>query len=343
MKHTSKKLAFLLLCLGILLTSCGDRNDTADTDTTAADTQITDTAAAATAAESEAPVEYAPLLKIGDYTVYEDEFNYYYINYKYEFDGGDDTYWENNPGAEELLNQYVTGALRSNYAIFALAEENGVTLDEADEADIEATFAEMQTYYGGAEELAVAFETYALTERCYREILKASILESKLYTHLSESGAIAPTEEDVRADLEANYVRVLHVLITNDEGDDPEANLQLANDILVRADAGEDFMSLVEQYGEDPGMVDNPDGYYFTYDQMIKEFEDAAFELMENEISGIVEVSSYYEGYHIIKRVPMEEEYIAAHLDEFRAVLATNIFYNMLEERALAFELTVVE
>ena len=66
------------------------------------------------------------------------------------------------------------------------------------------------------------------------------------------------------------------------------AKKKLADDVLKRARAGEDFAKLAKQYSEDP----------FPRGQMLPEFEAAAFSLGTNQISDIV-TTTY--GYHIIK------------------------------------------
>jgi parvulin-like peptidyl-prolyl isomerase len=80
---------------------------------------------------------------------------------------------------------------------------------------------------------------------------------------------------------------------------DPKAARQKAEDILKRAKAGEDFAALAQQYSDDPGSkVKGGDLGWFGRGQMIKEFEDTAFSLKDNEISDIVETKY---GFHIIK------------------------------------------
>jgi len=73
-----------------------------------------------------------------------------------------------------------------------------------------------------------------------------------------------------------------------------------AEALLERAQAGEDFDYLITQYGEDPGMASNPDGYTFVAGVMVSEFEEATLALEIGGISGLVR-SQF--GYHIIKRV----------------------------------------
>ena len=89
--------------------------------------------------------------------------------------------------------------------------------------------------------------------------------------------------------------------------------------MLEKARAGEDFNALMVEYNEDPGEPE--EGYYFPAGVMVQEFEDASFALKDGEISDIVETSY---GYHIIKRLPMDESYIDAHLLDLAADSSVN-------------------
>jgi len=69
-------------------------------------------------------------------------------------------------------------------------------------------------------------------------------------------------------------------------------------DIRNRIQKGENFASLARSYSEDPGSAQfGGDIGYFSRGQMVKEFEEVAFETGINEISGIVKTVF---GYHII-------------------------------------------
>jgi hypothetical protein len=91
-----------------------------------------------------------------------------------------------------------------------------------------------------------------------------------------------------------------HILVNFDNHDGEDEVERIATELLARALAGEDFDMLIREYGEDPGMERNPDGYTFTSGAMVESFEQGTRELEIGEISGLVP-SSF--GIHIIKRV----------------------------------------
>ncbi|MEG2583095.1 MAG: peptidylprolyl isomerase [Oscillospiraceae bacterium] len=76
---------------------------------------------------------------------------------------------------------------------------------------------------------------------------------------------------------------------------DPKTTAQTVAD---RAKGGEDFATLMKEFNQDSGATEK--GYTFQKGEMVPEFEDAAFKLGLNEISGPVE-SSF--GFHVIKRI----------------------------------------
>ena len=139
------------------------------------------------------------------------------------------------------------------------------------------------------------------------------ILSANLVQLLQISGAHAVaynsfvksvTDEMVKEAYSASYVCAKHILLSTEGLSPAEKNKvkSTAETVLKKAKGGEDFDALIKLYGEDPGMTSNPDGYVFTYGDMVEEFEKASFALKENEISGLVETDY---GYHIIMKMPL--------------------------------------
>jgi parvulin-like peptidyl-prolyl isomerase len=76
------------------------------------------------------------------------------------------------------------------------------------------------------------------------------------------------------------------------------AKRKVAEELLKRARAGEDFAKLAKEFSEDPGSRENGGEYKFSRGQMVAPFETAAFALATNQVSDIVTTQF---GYHIIK------------------------------------------
>ena len=109
----------------------------------------------------------------------------------------------------------------------------------------------------------------------------------------------------------SKFLRAKHVLIMTqdqttgeplDEAGMAEAKAK-ADDVLAQAQSGANFDTLISQFGEDPGMESNPDGYIFTDGEMVTEFEDAVKSIQPGEITMCE--TSY--GYHIIQRLALDE------------------------------------
>ncbi len=121
--------------------------------------------------------------------------------------------------------------------------------------------------------------TKALMEALMMQEAKKAVsaeLKRKTYDELVKS---APADMEVHA---------RHILV------DDEAK---AKDIAKRAKAGEDFSKLAKENSKDSA-EDGGDLGYFTKDQMVPEFAEAAFKLEKGQVSDPVKTQF---GWHIIK------------------------------------------
>lgn len=74
----------------------------------------------------------------------------------------------------------------------------------------------------------------------------------------------------------------------------------LAEDVLAKAQAGEDFSELAKEFSDGPTKVRGGLLSPFGKGVMAPPFEEAAFALKKGAISGVVETGF---GFHVIKRV----------------------------------------
>jgi len=119
-----------------------------------------------------------------------------------------------------------------------------------------------------------------LMETLLQDTGKAALTDDALHKVYDEAVKQMPPEEEVHA---------RHILVpTEDEAKEIEAELK----------KGADFATLAKEKSKDPGAADGGDLGYFTKDQMVPEFSEAAFKLDKGQISDPVHTKF---GWHIIK------------------------------------------
>lgn len=129
-------------------------------------------------------------------------------------------------------------------------------------------------------------------------------------------------------------VHARHILFSvtpNTPAADKAKIKETATGILARARAGEDFATLAKTYSQDPGTAPKGgDLGFFPRGRMVKEFEEAAFNLSAGAIGELIE-SQF--GYHIIKAEAVEKERERS-LEETRAEIRQELIREGASARA---------
>lgn len=245
------------------------------------------------------------------------------------------------------LKDEIINLFKNNYVYFKYADENDISLTEKDKENCEEQFEEYKTEQG--DNWDSFLEQNNFTEGYYKKLLEQSALVSKVQEALNAEFSVTDDEfltiaqnelyqvkhvlipfgyemipdaqtleglgitEDY-ASLEntekINVIMSLYSALSEDEQKaEKEKAKEYAQSILDKANSGEDFDALISKYGFDAGMNTFDKGYilgdfYTSYD---KGFLDASVSLDVDQISELVE--SVY-GYHIIKRVKIDTDYI---------------------------------
>jgi peptidyl-prolyl cis-trans isomerase C len=119
-----------------------------------------------------------------------------------------------------------------------------------------------------------------LMEALLQQAGKAAITDAAMHQVYDDAVKQMPSEQEVHA---------RHILVpTEDEAKAIEAELK----------KGADFATLAKEKSKDPGAADGGDLGYFTKDQMVPEFAEAAFKLDKGQISDPIHTQF---GWHIIK------------------------------------------
>lgn len=171
------------------------------------------------------------------------------------------------------------------------AKEAKVTVTDE---DINKEITDLQTQFGSEEALNQALAQYGMTMDSLKEdaavqvkirkILEpqVTVTDEQVQQYYDENKASFATPEQIRAS---------HILVGTKEE---------AEDILKQLNDGADFATLAKEKSTDTQTKDNGgDLDFFAKGSMEAAFEDAAFALDVNAISGVVETSY---GFHIIKK-----------------------------------------
>jgi peptidyl-prolyl cis-trans isomerase C len=119
-----------------------------------------------------------------------------------------------------------------------------------------------------------------LMEAMLTDVAKAALTDDAMHKVYEEAIKQMPSEEEVHA---------RHILVASEDE---------AKAIEDQLKKGGDFAALAKEKSKDPGAADGGDLGYFTKDQMVPEFADAAFKLDKGQISDPVHTQF---GWHIIK------------------------------------------
>lgn len=209
---------------------------------------------------------------------------------------------------------------RIKYYTVAITEAENRGLTDTVNAEVDEQWNSIVEQYGGVDALMEAMESAYLDEPTYRMLLTSNAAFNAIMVDSYGTAGEKLTDEDVLTWAnDNNYLHCKHILFLtqNDDGTDKtdeekaeirkEAEATLA-ELRTLEDDREAMIARFDELmadADDPGMTTFPDGYTFTSNQMVQEFEDGTRALEEYEISDIVE-SSY--GYHIILRLPLDPE-----------------------------------
>jgi peptidyl-prolyl cis-trans isomerase C len=127
----------------------------------------------------------------------------------------------------------------------------------------------------------IEFERHkALMEALLQDAGKAAATDDAMHKVYDEAIKQTPNEQEVHA---------RHILVAT-EGEAKDIEAQLKN--------GADFAALAKEKSKDPGAAEGGDLGWFTKDQMVPEFAEAAFKLDKGQISEPIKTQF---GWHVIK------------------------------------------
>ena len=239
--------------------------------------------------------------------------------------------------AGEYLQERILGVIRSNLISLRLFEEYGLSLPDSARRDVEVLIESEIENAGSRRALNEKLAAIGITIDQLREFKLAEEKINCVYSYLYgetangvtvSSGAEPISEEQYDAFYQAHYVLVKHIYIRTKDRNvlDADGNVQytssgtvlteplseeesaqkyaLCDSLMEQLSGGADFDELMQEYSEDAGRRNYPNGYIVSRSSSLpEEFLENAFDMQIGELRRVD--ASY--ATHIMIREPLPE------------------------------------
>ena len=164
---------------------------------------------------------------------------------------------------------------------------------EVADKDVNEAFLNSVKQFGGQEQFDKMLDDYNMDVEKFKDTVRKDLMYQKHKEWFTKENPV--TDEEIKEYYEDNKDEFAkrdasHILVEDEK---------TAKEIKEKLDNGEDFAKLAKEYSKDSANAENGGNLgTFSKGQMVKEFEDAVFNLKEGEISNPVKTQF---GYHIIK------------------------------------------
>ena len=223
---------------------------------------------------------------------------------------------EDPAGIMQLQDEIVESLVNEQLLLQAAESDSTIMVsDEELEVIVQEDLDERIRNVGGMGQLVALLNEQGLNLISYREMLKEQARRQRLQSlwvgrRRADVGPIVVTEGEVREFIDAQREQLprrpasiifRQVLVRAEASDSTrEAARMEAERLLELINQGEDFGELARRYSRDPSSAaQGGDLGWFPRGRMVREFEDAAFDMFqEGQVSGVVETDF---GAHIIR------------------------------------------
>ena len=279
------------------------------------------------------------VMKINGKEIGAEEYRYQFMTLKTQAEADEELTWNDENAAD--FKEQVAEYLALLIAVEDMAGQYGIGRGDESVAYAETQIESVKARYESEALFQSALTGEYMTEELFSSLLESDYIQIRLYeTLFEEGGEYYLTDEELLDMVEQDYVRVRYLAVKFDE-DNAEEKRAYTEELLQRIEGGEDFVEMVNEYGEESGMQGNPDGLYLTRGATNDAvFEEACFSLEVDEISGVVASENTY---YIIKRLPIEETYVSENANEMLNSYYGQIFSEKLVTLAKGYDVQYSE
>ena len=217
--------------------------------------------------------------------------------------------WDTPESAENYraeLEETVWRVMLNNYAVLSACADHGGNPAEDMENDsikssVDDLIDEAIKACGGEDAFEAELKSTYMTEHFLRFTLTVAQLENELYYVLTDDLGLIETDTDKFMTWleEGNCVYVQHVYVSNDAGEDKEANRAKAESVREQLLSGTDISELVGTVANED--MQNVTPYFIVRDVYTEVLETAAFSL--TEVGDVSEVIDTGDGYYVMVRI----------------------------------------
>ena len=217
------------------------------------------------------------------------------------------------------LRKDILDGLIERELLYQQSQKEGIKVDDK---SVDQQLSQIKKRFPSEDAFKTALSNMNLSEEEVKNQIERGLAIRQLIDQ-QITKKIVISDKDTKAYYDGNQqmfkqpeqVKASHILIKVD-GNAAESQKAAARKkietVQQKVKAGGDFAQLAKEYSEGPSKSKGGDLGYFRRGQMIKPFEDTAFAMQPNEVSGIVETRF---GYHIIKVYDKKPEQTLAYAD----------------------------
>lgn len=242
--------------------------------------------------------------------------------------------WEKELDGETVgdkLKNLVFDKAAELLLISQMAAEKEISLTEDEKSKVKDLKNSFIGTLGSKTAFDKALDSINMTENELTGMWENILLADKLKDSLTLDDEL--TDDKLKAYYNDNYMRVKHILIKvgDDDIKDLDAAKAKADEVIKALDTGASFESLMAAYSGDVDSDGNVNGGETGYVFAEGDFGNPAFENASKELEvgeytkEPVKVEASYSGYHIIKRLPLEESYFDTDTDGIKDAVKEKI------------------
>ncbi len=260
---------------------------------------------------------------------------------------------EDKEALQTELDRLFRENVLTSYAILRLCENHGLTLEDKewkDKIDTEVKEYVRDDFEDDQALFDEELKAMGISKRYLRFVLGTDLLYNQLLYVYPEKGLVPSDEAELTERIRKEFIHVYHIVIFDDEGDDPVKNLEKieAAQALLKSGKKDMYDLIHEGYTEDFSDV-SASGEYIARGTMDEAYEKAAFSLRDGEVSDVIKTTGVNNNgqvvpcYYVIQRFGYDEayeKYLNTHFSElaneyYGSVIATDLAEI---EKTLSFE-----